>query len=113
MKLGMSGDSGDESGLGIGGYCALFALDEACSVCAGDPCPRVACNLTCSSGAFPNVWRLGGAGNGCAAYTTRQLTLFDTRQQNWRTTGEIDGGGGDVEGLSIDLLTELLSLYLI
>ena len=71
VKLGMSGDpGGDESGLGIGGYCALFALAEACSVCAGDPCPRVACNLPCSSGAFPNVWRLGGAGNGCAAYTT-------------------------------------------
>ena len=66
-----SGDeSGDESGLGIGGYCALFTLGEACSVCAGGPCPCVACDLACSSRAFPNVWRLGGAGNECAAYTT-------------------------------------------
>ena len=45
----------------------LFVLDEACSA---DPCPCVACTLTRSSGAFPNVWRLGGTGNGCAAYTT-------------------------------------------
>jgi hypothetical protein len=67
----MSGESsGDESGLGIGIYGVLFVLDKACSVGAGDPCPCVACTLIRSGGAFPNVWRLGGAGNERAAYTT-------------------------------------------
>ena len=67
-KLGISGDpSGDEGGLGIGGSCMLLALDEACPVFLGDRSPCLACARACSSGAFPNVWRLGGAGSGCAA----------------------------------------------
>jgi hypothetical protein len=106
VKLGMSGDpGGDESGLGIGGYCVLLALNEVCSADAGDPCPCVACTLPCSSGAFPDVRRLGGAGNGYAACTTISETLCDTIQQRWRTTGELDGGGGDVRVPSIGLLT--------
>ena len=91
-----------------------FVLDEGCSVGAGDPFPCVACTLFRSSGAFPNVWRLGGAGNECAAYTTISEMLCDKTQQIWRTTGEFDGGGGDVGELSIEMpTTELMSLCLI